>query len=103
MDRILADAVGVPPLCKGRWQKSLIFDGGIVNFSIRLYDNPPVSLRLTASLAGKRPPFVCFADISPAKRGNHLYTRGPRHLSVANITRYLLFFRQSLGEIAAVG
>ena len=20
-----------PPLCKGRWQKSLIFDGGVVN------------------------------------------------------------------------
>ena len=28
-----------PPLCKGRWQKSLIFDGGVVHYG----DNPPVS------------------------------------------------------------
>ena len=30
LDRPLAAGSGVPPLCKGRWQKSLIFDGGIV-------------------------------------------------------------------------
>ena len=28
-----------PPLCKGRWQKSLIFDGGVVHYG----NNPPVS------------------------------------------------------------
>ena len=34
------DSVGpLPPLCKGRWQKSLIFDGGVVHYG----DNPPVS------------------------------------------------------------
>ena len=41
----------LPPLCKGRWQKSLIFDGGIVggeyNFSamITVHLTIPQSLR----------------------------------------------------------
>ena len=25
-----------PPLCKGRWQKSLIFDGGVVNETLNI-------------------------------------------------------------------
>ena len=25
-----------PPLCKGRWQKSLIFDGGVVKETLRI-------------------------------------------------------------------
>ena len=37
-----------PPLCKGRWQKSLIFDGGIVRY-----------LHLTI------PQSFCFAKIQP--------------------------------------
>ena len=43
-----------PPLCKGRWQKSLIFDGGVVNETLNIsemqlkiwnisYNNPSVS------------------------------------------------------------
>ena len=41
LDRPLAAGSGVPPLCKGRWQKSLIFDGGIVNIPLRGTLHPP--------------------------------------------------------------
>ena len=47
------------PLCKGGWQKSLIFDWGIVPCQTAI---PPASL----TLGHPQAPFVCFADIFPA-------------------------------------
>ncbi len=54
-----------PPLCKGRWQKSLIFDGGVVNETLNISE-----MQLKIWNISYNNPSVSFADSS-------LYTREP--------------------------
>ena len=54
-----------PPLCKGRWQKSMIFDGGVVNETLNISE-----MQLKIWNISYNNPSVSFADSS-------LYTREP--------------------------
>ncbi len=65
----VAPKAKMPPLCKGRWQKSLIFDGGIVKPG-----NPPVSVHSMSTdspLCTRGPLDGCAAPYNDLK-GVHL-------------------------------